>query len=207
MTTAEWFNDEDPIPQLATLLNLTREVGVVVVVFADGSGGRPLSWNEIHPWTQTRAVTVADVAGDLARPGLDLALCCDLVYVREGSSLAVSAIEEPGTAAETWALARAGRAALARGLLVGGRMSGPDAVRFGLAHRVVAGGEPLPVPRNLSLAALTAARDLMRCRSGGTAGRALELATFRLLFAAGDPVEGARAFLEKRPPRFGGEGS
>ena len=49
-----------------------------------------------------------------------------------------------------------------------------------------------------------AARDLMRCRAGGTAGRALELATFRLLFAAGDPVEGARAFLEKRPPRFSG---
>ena len=46
----------------------------------------------------------------------------------------------------------------------------------------------------------------MRSRADGGAGRALELATFRLLFAAGDPEEGARAFLERRSPRFGGEG-
>ena len=39
---------------------------------------------------------------------------------------------------------------------------------------------------------------------GRLAGGALEVATFRLLFAAGDPEEGARAFLERRAPRFGG---
>jgi enoyl-CoA hydratase/carnithine racemase len=42
----------------------------------------------------------------------------------------------------------------------------------------------------------------MRASARGSAGLALELATFRLLFAAGDPEEGARAFLEKRDPRF-----
>ena len=32
--------------------------------------------------------------------------------------------------------------------------------------------------------------------------RALELASFRLLFAAGDPAEGSQAFLAKRDPVF-----
>jgi enoyl-CoA hydratase/carnithine racemase len=54
----------------------------------------------------------------------------------------------------------------------------------------------------MSVASLTAARDLMRASARGSAGLALELASFRLLFAAGDPEEGARAFLEKRDPEF-----
>ena len=54
----------------------------------------------------------------------------------------------------------------------------------------------------MSVASLTAARDLLRASARGSAGLALELATFRLLFAAGDPEEGARAFLEKRDPKF-----
>jgi 1,4-dihydroxy-2-naphthoyl-CoA synthase len=42
----------------------------------------------------------------------------------------------------------------------------------------------------------------MRAAAHGSAGLALELASFRLLFAVGDPKEGARAFLEKRQPDF-----
>ena len=42
----------------------------------------------------------------------------------------------------------------------------------------------------------------MRAAAHGSAGLALELASFRLLFAAGDPEEGARAFLDKREPEF-----
>ena len=60
----------------------------------------------------------------------------------------------------------------------------------------------LPLPSNLSVAALTTARDLMRSAISGGPGLALELASFRLLFAAGEPAEGARAFLEKRRPDF-----
>jgi enoyl-CoA hydratase/carnithine racemase len=83
-------------------------------------------------------------------------------------------------------------------------MPAGEAVRLGLAHQLVAADADLPLPDPASTAALTAARDLMRSRADGSAGRALELATFRLLFAAGDPEEGARAFLERRAPRFGG---
>jgi enoyl-CoA hydratase/carnithine racemase len=61
-------------------------------------------------------VTVAEVAGELASPALDVALCSDLIYLRPRANL--------------------------------------------------------------------------------------RLASFRLLFAAVDPEEGARAFLEKRDPKF-----
>jgi enoyl-CoA hydratase/carnithine racemase len=77
-----------------------------------------------------------------------------------------------------------------------------EAVVLGLATAEVAEDCPLPIPDDASVASLTAARDLMRASARGSSGLALELASFRLLFAAGDPEEGARAFLEKRDPKF-----
>lgn len=49
-----------------------------------------------------------------------------------------------------------------------------------------------------SVAALESAAMLIRMRGGD----ALERAEFARLFATGQPQEGLRAFLEKRPPRF-----
>lgn len=197
-----WRSCKEPTTQLRELLKATAEIGILVVEFGGDSTGPPLPWETIEPWTRTRAVTAADVREDLCGPGLDVALCCDLVYLREGTVLDFPAGGVPTTAGQTWALSRAGRPALVHGLLTGGPITGPDAVRTGLAHELVPAGRPLPIPSTLSIGALTAARDLMRCRVAQGPGRALELATFRLLFAAGDPEEGARAFLEKRRPRF-----
>jgi len=101
-----------------------------------------------------------------------------------------------------WALGRAGRSALARGLLEVDDLSAAEAVMLGVGTGIVPADEPLPLPESMSVASLTAARDLMRASALGSAGLALELASFRLLFAAGDPEEGARAFLEKRDPEF-----
>ena len=101
-----------------------------------------------------------------------------------------------------WALGRAGRAALERGLLNPASLSGSEAAELGIVQEIVAAEVPLPIPSNPSIASLTAARDLMRASVSGPPGLALELASFRLLFAAGEPAEGARAFLEKRKPVF-----
>ncbi len=200
--TMKWRSGDNPVVQLRELRDLAREIGVVVIEFEGASVGSPPTWKDLQPWTRTRAVTVADMTGVLSGPGLDVALCCDLVYLREGATLVFPQTGDKPTAGQTWAWARAGRAALAKGLLEGGGMEGADAVRMGVAHELVPLGARLPLPETLSLAALTAARDLMRCTTTGGPGRILELATFRLLFAAGDPGEGARAFLEKRSPRF-----
>ncbi len=174
----------------------------MVVRFGGGPSSGHLSWRDLEPWTRSRAITASVIHGDVEAPGLDVALLCDLVFVHSESAIILGALDQKPSAALVWALARAGRAALARGLLDDGHITAEEAVRLGLAHEVVASTDHLPLPIPSSLAALTAARDLMRSRAGGRSGLALELATFRLLFASGDPEEGARAFLERRPPSF-----
>jgi hypothetical protein len=201
--TLYWTLDRPAADQLRELAIAARAPGILVVRFQNVPAGGAVSWTDLGPWTRSRAVTVADVAGGVGGPGLEVALCCDLVFVRDGASLVLPGVERPPAAGLLWALARAGSGALARALLDGGSIPALEAVRLGLAHQVVDADAALPLPDPASTAALTSTRDLMRSRAGGSAGRALELATFRLLFAAGDPAEGARAFLERRAPRFG----
>lgn len=147
-------------------------------------------------------MTVAEITGRLASPALDLALCSDLIFLRPQALLQLSASEVPPSPGVIWALGRAGRRALYRGLMETTDIEAAEAVELGLVNRVVAKGDPLPLPEAASLPALTTARDLMRAGAFGASGLALELASFRLLFASGDPNEGARAFLEKRKPKF-----
>ena len=202
MRRIEWDHGEEVGTQLAALVSKSSEIGYLVVAFPEGGDGRPLAWSTLEPWTRNRAVTVADVTGALASPALDVALCSDLVYLRSQAKLKLAATAAPPSDGVIWALGRAGRAALARGLLELGDLSAADSVALGVATGIVAADESLPLPESMSVAALTAARDLMRAAAHGSSGLALELASFRLLFAAGDPEEGARAFLEKRDPEF-----
>lgn len=188
--------------QVGALVTAAREIGHLLLEFPQGGDGRTLPWSVIEPWTRSRAVTVSEVTGELASPALEVALCSDLIYLRPQARLRISASTAPPSDGVIWALGRAGRAALARGLLEERDLTAADAVTLGLATAVVADDDPLPLPKSISLASLTAARDLLRASAHGSAGLALELASFRLLFAAGDPAEGARAFLEKRDPKF-----
>jgi hypothetical protein len=197
-----WGPGTDSSKQIRALCSAALTQGLLSVRFEAGSDGRQIAWSDIEALTRSRAVTVADVAADLESPDLDLALCCDLVYLRTGVSLLLPEIDRPPSPGLAWALSRAGRSALTAGLLSGGPLDGEKALRLGLAQGIVAPGDRLPLPGRLSIAALTAARDLMRARARGAAGRALELATFRLLFASGDPIEGAQAFLDRREPDF-----
>jgi enoyl-CoA hydratase/carnithine racemase len=202
MRQIAWNHSEDAGAQVAALVAKTREIGYQVVVFPVGGSGDPLPWTVMEQWTRSRAVTVSDIAGQLSSPALDVALCADLVYLRPQVSLRLAASAGPPSDGVIWALRRAGRSALARGLLETDDLSATDAVALGVATGVIPDEAPLPLPESMSVASLTVARDLMRASARGSAGLALELASFRLLFAAGDSVEGARAFLEKRDPEF-----
>lgn len=197
-----WSHDEEAETQVAALVSEARELGYLAVAFPEGGGGGSIPWPVLESWIRSRAVTVAEVTGELASPALDIALCSDLVYLRQPAGLKLASGTGPPSDGVIWALGRAGRAALARGLLEVGDMPATEAVALGVATAVVAADESLPLLKTMSVASLTAARDLMRTAARGSAGLALELATFRLLFAAGDPEEGARAFLEKRDPEF-----
>lgn len=196
-----WNHEQEAGLQVRALAGEAREIGYLVLELCHGGDGSHLAWSAVEPWTRSRAVTVAEVTGDLASPALDVALCADLVYLRPEVGLRLASAAPPSDGV-MWALGRAGRPAIARGLLGEGELSAADAVSLGLANAIVAPSEPLPLPKSHSVASLTTARDLMRAAAHGSAGLALELASFRLLFAVGDPIEGARAFLEKRDPKF-----
>jgi enoyl-CoA hydratase/carnithine racemase len=198
----EWNHATEISEQLNNISAEIDSIGYLTVAYPEGGSGEPLPWPLVAWWITSRAVTVADVSGDLSSPALDLALCSDLVYLRPRSNLVWAVDGGAPSDGVTWALGRAGRAALTKGLLEADRFSARDAVDLGLANAIVEDDEPLPLPDLTSTGSLTAARDLMRASARGSAGLALELATFRLLFAAGDPEEGARAFLEKRDPKF-----
>ncbi len=202
MKTIRWPNNIDPVHQLRTIVELAGEPGLIVIRFNGGPPPGFLTWNDLEPLTRSRAITVSLIEGDLESPALDVALICDLVVMRRGATIVLDGLQQPPSPGMVWALARAGRAALARGLLDDGPVAPEEAVRLGLVQEIVDATEEPSLPNPSSLTALTAARDLMRSRATGEPGRALELATFRLLFASGDPEEGARAFLERRPPNF-----
>lgn len=189
--------------RLAELVAVAASPGGLVVRFDSGAPGPSLSWADLEPWMRARAVTVADVAGPVASPALEVALCCDVVFIRRSGELRLPEAVTAPSAGVLWALGRAGRPALARGLLRAGAITPDEAVRLGLACEAIGDSDRLPWTADGSIAAVTAARDLMRTGAVGDGARTLELATFRWLFAVGDPEEGATAFLEKREARFG----
>lgn len=202
MRTLRWQPELDPRTQLESLVGAASEPGLLVVVFPRCPRGPELPWRDLETWVRGRAVTVADVEGDLVAPGVAVALCCDLVFLRRCARVHLGEPSEPPSPGVLWALGRAGGEALARGVLEGGWLAASEAVRLGLARAELDASEPLPLPSPHSRPALTAARDLLRCRAVGSSAMALELATFRLLFATGHPKEGATAFLEGREPEF-----
>lgn len=185
--------------QLGMWCDMAGAPGIVHVVFDGEARQESLSWPQIEGWTRTRAVTVAEIRSNLGAAALDAALCADLVYARAGVALRTG--EGEASLGLLWAFGRAGRAALSRGLLDAASITAAEAVSLGLVQGVLDHGAVFPVTDQVSLTALTTARDMMR--SAPEARSVLELASFRLLFASGDPGEGARAFLERRHPEFG----
>ncbi len=201
-----WSFREDPAEILERLAESACRPGVFVVRFEESrSAGVAIGPRELEAWTASRAVTVADIATPLAGPALGFALCADLVYLRAGAHLELPPPRELPSPALIFAAGRAGPRAPRRVLLGGGEIPPEEAMALGLVHGVSDPGDPLPLPLGASLAALTAARDLLRSKAAGGGALALESAVFRLLFAVGDPEEGATAFLERRKPDFGGD--
>jgi enoyl-CoA hydratase/carnithine racemase len=163
-----------------------------------------------------RVPTVAAIEGDALGGGLELALCCDLRVASERARLGTPEVRLgviPGSGGTQRLPAIVGAARAKEMILVGELLSAEAAERIGLVNAVVPVGRaraaafelagkiaergPLAVREAKRLVDLSQALDL-------DAGLAAELDASERVFASEDMLEGARAFFEKRPPRFTG---
>jgi 2-(1,2-epoxy-1,2-dihydrophenyl)acetyl-CoA isomerase len=160
---------------------------------------------------------IGAINGVAAGAGASLALACDLRIAAEGASflLAFGRVGLVPDSGATWLLPRLiGGAKAAELALTGAALTAADAERLGLVLRVVPGEElaaaaqalaaqlaaGAPVALALTKRALAASWDATLAEQLETEadlqGRA---------GATADHAEGVAAFVERRPPRFGGD--
>lgn len=159
--------------------------------------------------------TVATVEGFALAGGFELALACDLIVA---STEAVFGLPEVGvgifpgggaTQTLTWLV---GPARARDVILAGRRLTAVEAEAWGIVARVVEPGEALPAAVALAgriaqgaplgiAQAKAAIRGVHRSLADGLAA---EDALYEVVLSSEDRVEGFRAFVERRPPRFRG---
>lgn len=160
--------------------------------------------------------TIAVLHADALGGGLELALCCDLRVAAAGAKLGLPEVRLgvlPGSGG-TQRLPRVIGPSHAKELmLTGDLIEADEAYRIGLVNRVVASDDVLDEAR--AIAERIAERGPLAVREAKRlidlsndvdldAGLAEELDASERVFSSEDMLEGARAFLEKRPPRFQG---
>jgi 2-(1,2-epoxy-1,2-dihydrophenyl)acetyl-CoA isomerase len=159
---------------------------------------------------------VASVHGAVAGFGLSLMCACDLTIAAD-TSYFTSAYRQLGLTPDgglSYALPRqVGVKKAMEILLLGERFGAADALRLGLVNRVVPEAELArateQVVAMIASGPVTAMRNGKRLIQQSLAQSLseqlhAEAASFGACSATDDFVEGVRAFLGKRPPRFGG---
>jgi len=159
---------------------------------------------------------IAAIEGNALGGGLELALACDLRIASERARLGLPEVRlavVPG-AGGTQRLPRVVGEARARELILTGRvLDAAEAERIGLVHRVVPAGEAVAAAHEVAAEiaergplAVREAKRLLETSAGASLdeGLAAELEASVRVFATDDLLEGATAFLEKRPPTYRG---
>jgi enoyl-CoA hydratase/carnithine racemase len=213
--------DGDPDVRCAVLAGSEK-------VFAAGADIRALSEREFaealfHPaaefWKRVaarRTPLVAAVSGYALGGGCELALCCDMIVAAENAVFGQPEVTlgiVPGGGG-TQRLARTvGKQLAMEYVLTGRRIPAAEAQRVGIVNRIAAPdrwleealalahevAERPPLATRLGKQAVLAAQE-----SGLAAGLETERRLYELAMATEDRVEGMRAFLEKREPKFRG---
>lgn len=172
------------------------------------------SW--IHAFDQARKPILASIQGHCLGGGLEIALACDIRIAAEEAAFGLpetglgimtgvgGSQRLPRVAGMGWALDM---------MLTGERIAASRAREIGLVTRVVPGAELTGATE--ALARHLAARPPMAMAMAKEAvrsamdlplrdGQRLEVDLLALLLNTEDRLEAARAFREKRPPRFTG---
>ncbi len=160
--------------------------------------------------------TIAAIEGNALGGGLELALCCDLRIASERAKLGLPEVRlavTPSTGG-TQRLPRVVGIARAKELLLTGRViDAGEAWRIGLVNEVLPAGQAVDRAREigaeiaeqgpLAVRAVKALADAALDRPLAE-GHAAETEASLRIFATDDLLEGARSFVEKRPPEYHG---
>jgi enoyl-CoA hydratase len=161
--------------------------------------------------------SVAAVRGFALGGGLELALACTLRVAAEDARLGLPEVKLgiiPGYGGTQRLTRLLGPGRALEIILTGEPVEAREALRLGMVNRVVAAVELLPEARRLAAQlaqraplALRYASEAVLGGSGDALDQGLEREAhlFALACASEDMREGVRAFLDKRPPRFGGK--
>lgn len=158
--------------------------------------------------------TIAAVSALAFGGGLELAVCCDLIVVEEGTRLCLPEIKLgvfPGSGGTVRVTRRIGEGRAKEMMFFGDPIDAKTALAWGLVNRVVPKGESLRTAQ--AMAATLAERPnraLQLCKAAvdlsfdTTEDQAVakSLALSDQAFASADCKEGVRAFFAKEPPRF-----
>jgi enoyl-CoA hydratase/carnithine racemase len=159
---------------------------------------------------------IAALNGPAAGGGANLALACDLRIASERASIGQT-FNRIGLHPDwggTWFLPRlVGPARAAELVFLADMVDAAEAERIGLVNRVVPHerleAEVDEVARRLAdkpSLPIRLSKEALRRSWGATLDEMLdfEVRAQEACFRSGDAIEGVRAFVEKRPPRFGG---
>jgi enoyl-CoA hydratase len=159
---------------------------------------------------------LAAIRGYALGGGLELALACDIRIAAEDAQLGLTEVNLgiiPGGGGTQRLPRLIGRGRALEMILTGVRVGAPEALRLGLVERVVPAAELDPTARALARALADKAPLALRYAKEAVvaglevsleAGLRLENDLAALLRTTEDRLEGARAFLEKRKPRWTG---
>lgn len=160
---------------------------------------------------------IAAIRGYALGGGLELALACDIRIASEDAQLGLTEVNLaiiPGGGGTQRLPRLVGRGRALEMILTGARIDAREALRVGLVERVVPPADVLAAARELARTLAEKAPVALRYAKEAVVkglelpladGLRLENDLATLLRTTEDRVEGAKAFLEKRKPRFTGK--